>query len=168
MRFFIIYSFDIRKDASVIPHKPPLIKRWTMTENDDNYEFDYLADECGDEVYRNGKHRKYMAELNKEQFKQFIEDQELWLEDIETMGSLTEHGILPALYFRNDDDDPYIISKIAFVTPLPEHAIKGKELIKTQNERNWNRIKQALLNLHGFNYKWANRTYKNYFFRIQN
>lgn len=158
MNFYIIYSFDILRSESVNAYKPPFIKQWTLTEDDDLYEYDYLGKE-----YENGKHRKYTAILNKKQFKQFIDDQCLYMDDVETMGSLTEYGHLPAFSFRNDDDEMCIVNQSAYVTPLPEHCIKGKQLTTSQNDRNWNRIKQALLNVHGFDYQWSSETYRNYF-----
>ena len=159
MRFYVIYSFDILRELSVQSLKPPFIKRWTLTEQDDQYDYDYLGKE-----YENGKHRKYVAELSKKQFKQFIEEQSLYCDEVETMGSLTEFGLLPAISYRSDDDDHYIINQSAYVTPLPEHCIKGKHLEKSQNEKNWKRIKQALLNVHGFNQTYYEQTYKTFHF----
>lgn len=168
MRFYVIYSFDVTSEMSVVPFKPPCIKQWRLTEDDDNYEFDYLADETGDEKYRNGKHRKYVAELNKKQFKRFIEECNMVMDDVETLGSLTEFGHLPAFSFNVSDavqSDYYeLIWCNAYVTPLPEHVIKGKHLNNSQNERNWNRIKQALLNLYSYNETYASETYRNYHF----
>lgn len=162
MKFYIIYSFDVTKEMSVNPFKPPLIKRWTMTEDDDCYEYDYLG-----EKYEKGKHRKYTALLNKNQFKRFIEHCNMVMDDVETMGSITEYGHLPALSFNINDavqNDYYeLINAFAYVTPLPEHVIKGKELTTSLNDRNWKRLKQIMLDLHGYNDAYYKQTYRNYF-----
>jgi hypothetical protein len=135
------------KEMSVKPFKPPFIKRWNLTEGDECYEHDYDGPE-----YKNGKHRKYTAELSKDQFKRFIDDTGLIMQDIETLGSLTvEYGHLPAFSFDGDRYDyPELIWQNAYVTPFPEHVIKGKEFSEKRfNDCNWNRLKQAMLNMFG-------------------
>ena len=156
MEYYVIYSFDCKRNHSVNQFKPPQCRKlWQLTEGDDQYEYDYLG-----ENYEHGKHRKYCATLNKIQFRDFIDDCNLYLEDVETMGSLTEYGHLPALSFHSDDT--YAINQGAYVTPLPEHVIKGKHLMDTMDDRNWNRIKQILLRLYGMNQNYHNQTYKNH------
>ena len=135
MEFYVIYSFDITKDLSVVPFKPPFIKRWDLTEQDDQYEYDYLGYE-----YENGKHRKYCAMLDKKHFNQFVNDCNLYMTDIQTMGSITEYGHLPAHSFDyNYDGYDEPINANAYVTPIINNEM---------NEKNWNRIKKAMLSMY--------------------
>jgi hypothetical protein len=141
MKFYIIYSFDCKRNISVERFKPPFIRKWDLTEGDEQYEYDYL-----DGDYKNGKHRKYTAELNKEQFKQFVDDCCLYMEDVETMGSLTiEYGHLPAFSFNGENE--FAIWQKAYVTPFPEHVDPNKQLNyeKRYNDHNWDRLKRAML-----------------------
>ena len=142
MRFYVIYSFDIPRSESVKSLQPPKHRKWELTEGDESYEFDYVADECGDESYRNGKHRKYCAELSKEEFDDFVDHCGLYPEDIETMGSLTGLGWMPAISF-NDYDDPNVITKNAYVTPLLEspQCKQGRAL----DEDVWQRVRRAVI-----------------------
>jgi hypothetical protein len=180
--YYIIYDYDIRRDAEHVvnwldPRHIPRTNRdsspedpgsqhdlWVQTEGDEQYDYDYLADEmaggacsiCGgtgegqqesftvdnpDELpvygvgihgihdlpsgatvvwethpcaycggtgdrgaaYRNGFHRKWVAELTHEQFLVLANDRNWDLDDDErpthyeeTMGSLTEYGHLGA------------------------------------------------------------------------
>jgi len=56
-KYFVIYSFDCPRDQSVKQYQPSNLKKWTLTEGDDQYEYDYLE---GD--WLKGKHRKYVHE----------------------------------------------------------------------------------------------------------
>src|SRR6266702_4367607 len=118
MKFYVIYEFDVTRDVPVIEHKPYNTKLWDLTENDGSYEYDYLGP-----TFKNGKHRKYVALLDKKDFLRFIEFSGLRFEDIETMGSLTEMGWLPAFAFHSDEIMHYqaksgLINKMAYVTPM--------------------------------------------------
>jgi hypothetical protein len=154
MKFYVIYSFDILADMSVKALQPINVKAWELTETDDSY--DYLGPE-----YENGKHRKYCRLMSKEAFVRFIEDQCLYMNDIDTLGSLTEYGHLPAFSFDSEPDERWIINQNAYVTPLPD--IKSN---KVMNEKNWKLLKKALLNLFGpsENNHW-DQTYRNLHFQ---
>ena len=134
LEFYVIYSFDIMKTESVNGFKPPFIKRWDCTEGDDQFDYDYLE---GD--WENGKHRKYCAQLNKERFEKFIDHCGLIMEDVNTMGSLTELGLMPAHSF-NDGGDSYEAIINAYVTPLVMN-----EDIECTDEL-WESLKQEMLN----------------------
>lgn len=137
LEFYVIYSFDCMKSESVRRFQPPFIKRWNCTEMDDEFDYDYLG---GDWV--GGKHRKYCAQLNKKQFEHFIDDCCLVMEDVNTGGSLTGMGLLPAHSF-NDSGDSYESIVNAYVTPLVmNEGIKLNELL-------WESLKQEML--HKFN-----------------
>jgi len=134
LEFYVIYSFDCMKTESVNQYKPPFIKRWNCTEGNDQFDYDYLG---GD--WENGKHRKYCAQLDKKRFEKFIDHCNLIMEDINTMGSLTELGLLPAHSFH-DGGDSYEVIINAYVTPLV--MTEGIEL----NEVLWEALKQEMLN----------------------
>jgi hypothetical protein len=138
-------------DMSVKALQPPNVKAWELTEMDDSYEYDYLGPE-----YKKGKHRKYCRLMDKESFYRFVKDQCLYMQDIETMGSLTEYGHLPAFSFDAESDEHYIINQNAYVTPLPDIQFD-----KVMNEKNWKLLKQALLNLFGYNNNHWDQTYRN-------
>ena len=133
LEFYIIYSFDIMKTESVMRYKPPFIKKWDCTEGDDQFDYDYLEGE-----WEQGKHRKYCAQLDKEHFEKFIYDCNLIMEDVNTMGSLTELGLMPAHSF-NDGGDSYEAIINAYVTPIV--ITEGIEL----NEVLWESLKQEML-----------------------
>ena len=137
MRFYVIYSFDATKDYDISDFVPD--DSWEQTEGDEQWEYDYLADESPNNahIWRDGQHRKFVHEnLSKEDFLDFIHKIGLRYEDIETLGSLTGIGWLPALSFHNTDDtmnmwdtEGFIddmwdtegfIDITAYVTPFPE------------------------------------------------
>jgi len=134
LEFYVIYSFDIMRTESVKGFQPPFIKRWDCTEGDDQFDYDYLE---GD--WEHGKHRKYCAQLNKKRFEKFIWDCNLVMEDVNTMGSLTELGHMPAHSFT-DGGDSYEAIVNAYVTPLV--MTEGIEL----SEVLWESLKQEMLN----------------------
>lgn len=150
MRFFVIYDFDITREQSVERYKPPHARRlWDLTETDECYEFDYLADEGSGEDYerfRNGKHRKYVAELSREEFEEFLHSTGLWADDTPTMGSLTGFGWMPAISFRGENYhyDHHLVWQSAYVTPLPE--VSNPEKL---DERAWERVERAVLATYG-------------------
>jgi len=143
MKFYVIYSFDVLDGESVKPLQPPNVKAWDLTETDESYDYDYLGPE-----YEKGKHRKYCRMMSKESFKRFIAGTFLIMEDIETMGSITDLGWMPAFAFRSEDEEFHIIQQGAYVTPIPEHP-EGKEFTKAMTSKNWELIKKALLNMYG-------------------
>lgn len=190
MRFYyVIYSIDITREAEyLVDHMDPnaigrtdgrvgavsLDGLWRQTEGDEQYEFDYLADEmagsdhpcprcngerttdehftapdgfvgvgivdvasyrsmdgeryiteerpcpgCGGTggsawSYRNGYHRKWVGELNHDQYLALANDRGWDLDDDDrperfndTMGSITEYGHLPAIAVEDDEGWSY-------------------------------------------------------------
>lgn len=134
MQFYVIYSFDIPSSEYVRRYNPPFIARngkskvWDCTEGDEQYDYSYLEG-----VWTKGKHRKYCGLLTKEQFEEFVSDCNLYPENCETMGSLTEMGWLPAISFNGQDD---IISS-AYVTPIIKEEL--------MTERNWQRVREVVI-----------------------
>ena len=118
-----------------------MLKQLRNTEGDDQYDYDYLEGE-----WKKGKHRKYYGTLTRKQFGHLVVDCDLVADSAETMGSMVGFGeILPAISF-NSEDSSAIIN--AYVTPIPEFESKRPHTPE-QEERDWKRIKQAVLNLYG-------------------
>jgi hypothetical protein len=131
MEFSIIFSIDCPRDVSIGQFNPPKKQRhlWELTEDDRQYEYGYLEG-----AWRNGKHRKWCAILDRQQFEEFLDHTGLFAEDVATMGSIGApgcgYGWAPAFSFRNDDPDA-ILS--AYVTPLASAAEMGR-FVQAVNE----------------------------------
>jgi hypothetical protein len=140
MLFSIIYSVDVPRNERVSRFFPPHVRKlWDKTEGDEQYEFSYLE---GD--WKKGRHRKWCAILNKKQFEEFLDHCGLVAEDVQTIGSLGSPGFgfgwSPAISFRSDDSDAI---QSAYVTPMPKTSKKHG------NERDWKRIREAVLSQYG-------------------
>jgi len=133
MDFYVIYSYDTPLDVSVRRFQPPKLHKWQLTEQSDGKD--------GSEVFyeEGGKHRKYVALLSFKDFKEFVDDQCLVMDTVETMGSLTEFGLLPAHSFNGYN---YEVYQNAYVTPLPH-----SEIPEAQQDIIWGRIKQSMLKM---------------------
>jgi hypothetical protein len=188
--YYVIYSIDLTRDgehlvnqmdpnaiganeATAYDYGPSLKGRWHETEGDEQYDYNYLADEmsgrrdcpmCGGERttierfdapegfvgvgiidrqppyfasdswhiseerpcetcggsgdessrYRNGWYRKWVAELTHPEYLRLADDRGWDLDDDDrptrfndTMGSLTEHGHLPAIAVDDDEGWTY-------------------------------------------------------------
>ena len=138
--FYVIYWADIARTKSIADFRPPFIKRWELTEDDEGWEYDYLAEESGDPTWKNGKHRKWTALLDWQHFRDFTEKTGLYMEETETLGSITEYGWLPAVMFSNPDVDQDVINQCAYVSPLPP---KDHEGLGTQEE--WEEVRETML-----------------------
>jgi len=139
MQFSIIYSVDVPRSERISNFAPPHVRKlWDRTEGDEEYGYDYLEGE-----WKRGHHRKWCAILDRKQFEEFINHCGLFAESTETMGSLGAPGFgfgwSPAISFSSDDSDAI---QSAYVTPLPEVKKQG-------NERDWKRIREAVLSLYG-------------------
>lgn len=129
MKFYVIYAFDCTpgyrylSDIDVFEEDG-----WKQTEDDDDWEYNYLAEENphNAHIWKDGIHRKYVHDsMTKEEFLRFIRTVGLEYEPVETMGSITDIGWLPALSFQGNKgmtvyDYAGIISQSAYVTPIPE------------------------------------------------
>lgn len=139
MLFSVIYSVDVPSDETIDDFNPPSLGLWDQTEDDDQYEYDYLEG-----VWENGSHRKWCAILTRQQFTEFVEHCGLTAEDVETMGSLGApgfgYGWAPAIAFNSDD--PCAIQS-AYVTPIPE--VEREEC----GEHDWQRVRSAVLAVYG-------------------
>jgi hypothetical protein len=128
MKFYIIYSFDATA-GTMIGEYEPVNEGWVQTEDDEQWEYDYLAEENphNAHIWKDGIHRKYVHEcMDKDTFIRFTRDVGLQFEDIETLGSLTDRGWMAAFSFNNNDDTMHhyeekgFININAYVTPCPE------------------------------------------------
>ena len=135
LQFYVIYSFDVPADTSVKRYHPPFkSKYFPLTECNESEVFYAEHNEYDD--HNAGKHRKYAGILTRKQFDALVDAQDLHMEDIETMGSLTmEFGHLPAMSFNGYGDCAY---QNAYVTPFIER--KGG-----CDERDWERTRKAML-----------------------
>lgn len=138
MQFSVIYSVDVPKGVSIKDYTPPQVRKlWDKTEGDEQYEYDYLEGN-----WTKGRHRKWVAILNREQFDAFIEKVGLYAEGTETMGSIGAPGFgfgwSPAISFTSDDREAILN---AYVTPLPETS-------KVGDERDWDRVRSAVLSVY--------------------
>ena len=153
LKFGVIYSLDLAyTEANWLscyqpwPHHwpgrgqqgqpSPTKAIWTKTEGDAEYEYDHLE---GDWV--GGIHRKYVATLDKDQFRAFMEVTSLVFESENTGGSLGGPtpdepnggiGWQPAIAFNDGGNENGVIIS-AYVTPfwVGEH---------TPDDRDWDRI----------------------------
>ena len=132
MRFYIIYSVE---DERADEHKPNA-GEWLCTEDEmEQYDIDVSP-----EGY---EHRKWTAELNREDFDSFIDQSGLIADDIQTMGSLTiEHGWLPAILFRDED-----LCANAYVTPFPEPVRRADAPL---SDRHWERVRKVVTSKYGY------------------
>jgi len=131
MDFSVIYTADCPRDTSIRQFNPPKSQKhlWQLTEGDRHYEYGYLEGR-----WTKGKHRKWCAILNREQFKKFLDHTGLFAEDVATMGSIGAPGCglgwAPAFSFSNDDPD--CIAN-AYVTPLASASEMG-QFVQAVNE----------------------------------
>jgi len=143
MLFSVIYSADCPRSERISRFRPPQPRKlWDMTEDDGQYEYSYLE---GD--WEKGKHRKWCAMLNKDQFSDFVRATGLVAEDVQTMGSIGAPGFgigwSPAISFSDDGSERAILN--AYVTPIPEVRKDHYD------EHDWERVRRAVLSMFGRN-----------------
>ncbi|WP_417737023.1 hypothetical protein [Rosistilla oblonga] len=139
MLFSVIYSVDVPSDESIDAFAPPTLDLWDETEDDDQYQYDYLEGE-----WENGHHRKWCGLLDRTQFQDFVDHCGLMAEDTETMGSLGApglgFGVSPAISFTSGD--PCAIQSV-YVTLVPETKCRSVGL------GDWERVKSAVVAVYG-------------------
>lgn len=142
MKFSVIYSVDCPREVSIKHFLPSQRKLFDTTEDDEQYEYDYLEGR-----WAKGKHRKLCAILTRAQFDRFLDDTGLFPEDVETMGSLGAPGFgcgwAPAISFRSEDEDAL---QNAYVTPVPDFEPKRQD--EAWQKRCWDRIRKAVLSVY--------------------
>lgn len=128
---YVIYSADTVADSPAFIESMAPAKRhnasefadaFVQTEGDEEYGFGYLADGPGRDEFRpyadreneddvgNGMHRKWVGELTREQWRAFAEgycidldEDDLPTDFMDTMGSITEYGHIPAVAVDNTE-----------------------------------------------------------------
>lgn len=128
---YVIYSADtIAESPSFIESMAPAKRHnaelfadaFTLTEGDDQYDYGYLASEGAGQRYlayadreadedpNAGMHRKWVAELSRQQWLAFAEgycidlgDDDLPERYEDTLGSITEYGHIPAIAVDNSE-----------------------------------------------------------------
>lgn len=146
LEFYVIFSVDVNMDDYHITNPGyyaalPIELRGLMdlTENEDE-------DEYG--IFDAAIHRKWVGELTEDLMDLLINRFDLYAQDVETMGSLTGFGILPAISFASPvydnftpqvADNEYIAN--AYVTPFINTAMLGDE--------HWDEIRQLVFDAWG-------------------
>lgn len=103
---------------------PPIVidgERYVFNDPSVKYQEHEPTYRAGDS-YRFGWHEKWCAILNERLFKQFCDDQYLYADDCETMGSIGAPGFgvgwAPAISFNSEDYEAIMVN--AYVTPIPD------------------------------------------------
>ena len=131
LNFYVIYAVDVPNDCELDSYLPreSVMLMLDRTEDDDEYQYDYLEG-----CWEDGHHGKWVGELTSRQFEQFIWDTYMGAEDVETGGSLTGFGWLPAISFSAKHYSP-IVS--AYVTPfIPDESL---------GDDDWDTIRDMIL-----------------------
>ncbi len=151
MLYSVIYTVDSDKDTDITEVFPPPwqheLKLWSQTEGDE-------------EADREGwHHAKWVALLTQTQFDAFIEHCYLYVEDVETMGSIGAPGFgfgwAPAISFRGefgwvDEVGRYCGNVDAYVSPIPGH-LEGDEIVPNEGvelplgDEEWQRIRKEII-----------------------
>ena len=139
MKFYVIYTIDTPRNERIVPFYPPdwRANGWDQTEGNEQGDYHHLGG-----IWQLHHHRKFCAMLSREQFEEFLDDSGLYPEDVETMGSLTVHGWLPAISFDYETCYPEDGLRNAYVTPLPE--VRGK-IPTGMSEYQWQRTRKAVV-----------------------
>lgn len=144
MKFYIIYAYDFTKNTPqyILDEAVPDTNLFEQTEDDESWEYNYLGEENphNAHIWNDGHHRKWVTKepISKEDSFDFLKFSGMCYQDIETMGSLTEYGWLPALSFQGDSmmtyDEYGAINISAYVTPIPEPVRPLLSVVKPDNQ----------------------------------
>ena len=138
IQYYVIFQFNTyRKEESVQEYYPRDSLRKKMQITEDQPEF------ISDEV-RIWKHRKLCGVLNFRELENFLWDTGLFYEEVETLGSLTELGWLPAFAFSDEEVD----SK-AYVSPLIRKS-DVESLSETRKNDIWENLKEEMKKRWGY------------------
>lgn len=152
MKYSVIYTANWKraelsgppatvKLSDMIP-KPAKRGLWHRTENSNQSDYEDM------------NHGKWVAILDQAQFDEFVEHADLEAERVETMGAIGSpacgFGWSPAISFSNCLGGGSVDAfQNAYVTPLPNR--RNGDPIRTggHNERDWERVKRAILSVYG-------------------
>lgn len=143
LQFYIILSVDANLDSYGGPEMAslPISLRGVLDLTEDDSD-----DEYG--LFENARHRKWAGVIDAEQLDRIVCKFNLFAQSIETMGSLTEFGLIPAISFSAPvynnftpqvADNEYLAD--AYVTPFIDTV--------TLNEYNWAEIKELIMEVYG-------------------
>ena len=158
MEFSVIYSCDVPANTDLIAPPPSQCHLWACTEREGGPDG---SQNWGDPRWARGRHRKYCALLDQDQFDTFINHTGIFSEDIETGGSIGAPGFgfgwAPAISFTGTADD---VNQSAYVTPIPDHpgfvhpdvqpALPGLEdvledVLRSEAGALWNATRQQII-----------------------
>lgn len=139
MEYSVIYSADFPREEYVAQYAPPKRRRlWTLTEDDEQRDYEYLGSE-----WKNHKHRKWVAILDEAQFAEFVEDCGLYAQDVRTLGSIGAPGFgigwSPAISFESEDSYRLGFAS-AYVTPIPDDG----------QEADWEAVRRQVIDEFGY------------------
>lgn len=136
LKYYVILSVDCTWKYSITSYLPRRSVRKVMdiTEWNDQGDYDYLEGDWS----ISPKHRKLVGLLTQRQFDNLVDDCQLAIEDVETDGSITVMGWLPALSFESETSWYYDGSIVnAYVTPVIEDETLGDD--------DWQAIREMML-----------------------
>jgi hypothetical protein len=139
MQWSVIYSFDIKADASLDRYNPQQ-GEWYQTEGDDCFEIPDVEE---------GQHRKFVAYLSDQDFHSFV-DNVLYPYHVENtmgmLGGMTQEGmslgLMPAWSLSSDCWDDNLYWQNAYVCPFPENDAEHHFLISRSESEIANWIKE--------------------------
>lgn len=133
--YSVIYSIDGEDTES---HEPYNLDLWQQTEDSES-----------DHGVSKWKHKKFVALLTPEQFREFVDNQGLYAEKIETMGSLGAPGYegswSPAISFTAENYD----IQNAYVTPNISAQESEKLEQKYGKKEIWEAIRKQVIEEYG-------------------
>jgi len=148
MHFSVIYDVEVAQHQSIVPFRPHRSDLWTLTEHNL-----YISRATEDDTT---KQRKWVALLTRKQFEAWLERMPYYFtpDSIETCGSLGAPGLgmglSPAISWSAPDlcyEFPNALYCEAYVTPIPDICNWPND--KRFDERNWQRIRHAILHYYG-------------------
>jgi hypothetical protein len=164
--YSVIYGCDVQRNVKLVAPTKDQIHLWQCTERNGGPNGEQMgwgqSDEWGN--WKRGRHRKYCAILDQEQFDAFILHADLHASGVETCGSLGApglgFGVSPAIAFEKFEDDCF---QQAYVTPFPdtpppdleiEPALPGFEdvlldVVESEMQSLWEEIKTQIVTTYG-------------------
>jgi len=146
--YSVIYGID-GNEKDIGYYEPEKKELWKQTEDG---ETDYDIP--------NWMHKKFVALLTPKQFDEFVDNQGLFAEDVETMGALGQVGYgfgwSPAISFRSEND----CIQSAYVTPNVNKNEAEKfrkqttinqhgETIKNDSDKLWEAVRKQVIRKYG-------------------
>ena len=141
VKFYVIYSADWGpEDYNGHTNHELYFRPWKDDESDKDL---WYCTEDGESEWDElglTEHRKWVTvdPITREQFDAFIHQTCLQAQDVQTLGSLTDRGWMPAVSFDGSTSSEIVD---AYVTPLVES--------KTLGDDDWDRLYNAVVSVYG-------------------